>query len=132
MMNSSSHLHKSFPYSSQAWHESKIFPGVRYAIARISLRGRLQLTERLRELFQKYEFLRAGDFEDQTEASYADLLAQRLYLEWGLMQLQGLMIDGVEASVQQLVELGPEALSAEIVSAIRESLELSEQERKNS
>ncbi len=130
-MNSSLPLHNAVRYSSETWHDSKIFPGVRFSTARISLGGRLALTERLRELFHRYEFLRAGDFADQTEASYADLLAQRLYLEWGLVHLQGLLIDGEEASVERLVQHGPETLSAEIVQAIREGLELSEHERKN-
>ncbi len=132
MMNSLSHSHSQLHYSSEEWHNSVTCNGVRFATARLSLGSRLSLTERLRDLLTRYEFLRAGDLLDQTEADLADLLVRRLYLEWGLVAIEGLVINGSAATVQSLIDLGPEALGNEIVEVIRESLELSVLERKNS
>ena len=132
MMNCLSHSPSHLHYSSEEWHESVAFPGVRFAINRISLGSRLTLNERLRDLLTKYEFLKAGDALDNTEASLADLMVRRLYLEWGLISIEGLLINGIEASIRTLIDFGPESLSNEIIDAIRSCLELSEQERKNS
>ena len=54
-----------------------------------------------------------------------------MYLEWGLINVEGLTIDGEPASCGQLLEKGPEGLVREIVSAIRAQCGLSEEERKN-
>ena len=132
MMNSSSHSRNKLQYSSESWHDSQSFPGVRFAINKISLGARLALTEQLGALLRQHEFLRAGDSLENTEASLADLLVRRLYLEWGLLQIDGLLIDGSPATVELVIESGPEGLSNEIVAAIRANLELSEEERKNS
>jgi hypothetical protein len=77
------------------------------------------------------EFLRAGDAPEQLEASLADLLVRRLYIEWGLAELTGLSVDEEPATVEVLIDKGPEALADEIISAVREQLSLSEEERKN-
>jgi len=89
------------------------------------------LTKRARELSIRYEFLKAGDASDQLEASLADLLVRKLYIEWGLTELTGLRVDREPATVALLIEKGPEALVDEIIAAIRGQLGLSEQERKN-
>jgi hypothetical protein len=132
MMNCSLHSPDGIGYLSAEWHDSQCMAGVRFATSKMSLGRRLALTERLRELFLRYEFLKAGDAFESTEAALADLLVRRLYLEWGLVDVEGLAIDGSEATVQLLIEQGPEALSNEIVAIIRAGLELSEEERKNS
>jgi hypothetical protein len=80
----------------------------------------------------RHEFLRAGDSEDKLEASLAELLVRKLYLEWGLAEISGLKIDGGAASTQDLVERGPESLTDEITEAVQNELTLSEEERKNS
>lgn len=118
-------------YATVSWHESRVLPGVRYGIRKISLAQRIDLTTRARELMRKHEFLKAGDSADQLEASLADLLTRRLYLEWGLAEVKDLTIDGQPATVESLIEKGPEALSKEIVSAIEAEISLSEEERKN-
>ncbi len=125
-------LHKGNRYTTVNWHESQVMPGVRYAVRRISLAQRIDLTSRARELTRRYEFLAAGDAAEQLEASLADLLTRRLYLEWGLDEIRDLTIDGEAATTEMLVEKGPESLSNEIVAAIQAELSLSEQERKNS
>lgn len=132
MMNCTSHLPNQVEYSSEEWHESLTLPGVRFSTYRLSLGNRLALMERLRDLLRQYEFLRAGNALEQTEASLADFLVRRLYLEWGLASIQGLFIDGSPASIKAMVNCGPELLADEIVSVIRAKLELSDEERKNS
>jgi hypothetical protein len=54
-----------------------------------------------------------------------------LYLRWGLVALEGLEVDGLEASTDALIEAGPELLCREIVAAIKRESSLSEEERKN-
>jgi len=89
------------------------------------------LTKKARELSIRHEFLEAGDSADELEAALADLLVRKLYIEWGLVELTGLRVDEEPATVEALIEKGPEALADEIIAAIRGQLGLSEEERKN-
>ena len=50
MMKFSSRSRKKSSYASVLWHESKTTHGVRYAIRRVSLSQRIELTKRAREL----------------------------------------------------------------------------------
>jgi hypothetical protein len=118
-------------YSSLSWHDSKTIKGVRFAIRRVSLAQRLDLNKRVRELTLRHEFLKAGPAADQLEAAWADLLVRKLYVEWGLAGLEGLSIDGESATLELLIDKGPEELVDEVVSAIQEETGLSEEERKN-
>lgn len=131
-MKFTSALPKQADYSSALWHESGVMPGVRYAIRRVSLSQRIELSKSVRELTLRHEFLQAGDASDQLAASIAELLARKLYLEWGLAEIRNLTIDGQPATAELLAEKGPERLSDEIIAAIQAELGLSEQERKNS
>jgi hypothetical protein len=54
-----------------------------------------------------------------------------MYLQWGLVKIDGLVIDGEAASTAQLLEKGPEDLAREVVGAIKEQCGLTEAERKN-
>jgi hypothetical protein len=126
-----SRLRKARSYSSIIWHESQAFPGVRFAIRQVSLAQRIDLAKNVRELVSKHEFLKAGDTGEQLEASLADLLARKLYLEWGVTRLEGLRIDGEEGTIELLINKGPEELSNEIFETIRGAIGLSEEERKN-
>lgn len=132
MMKFTSPSHRHTGYSSVVWITSSNYQNVRYAVRRVSLAQRIQLLERIHELSIKYEFLKSGSELEQAESHLADLLVQRFYLQWGVAAIEGLTIDGEGASVEQLIEKGPEPLCAEIVSSIRAQLELSEEERKNS
>lgn len=98
---------------------------------RISLAQRIELTRQIRELTLKNDFLRGGDTQEQLHVALGELLARRLYLEWGLAQIEGLTIDGSAATPEMLIEKGPEHLSEEIAEAIVAHLHLSEQETKN-
>jgi hypothetical protein len=131
-MRFTSLLRKTSNYQSLIWRKSQNVNGVQFAIRRVSLAQRIELTRKVRELSLRHEFLKAGEPSDQVEASLADLLVRRLYLEWGLAELSGLTIDGQPATPEMLIEKGPEAMSDEILSTIRAELELSEEERKNS
>ncbi len=132
MMKFTSLLHKRTGHSSLSWRRSHTMPAVRFAVKRISLASRLELTKQLRKLTLRYEFLNAGDTSDQLEAALSDLLVRKLYIEWGLAEIQGLAIDGEPATAALLIQKGPENLTAEIISDIREEIEFSEDERKNS
>jgi hypothetical protein len=127
-----SHSRESASYSSVIWHDSKALAGVRYATRRISLKQRIELASKVREIVLQHEFLKAGDASDQLEVTLGELLAQKLYIQWGLHEIQGLTIDGEPAIVESVIEKGPEELTDEIVATIRAQLELSEEERKNS
>lgn len=122
---------REFRYQSLSWHKSQMFPDVSFAVRKMSLADRIQLTNQLKDLISKNEFLRAGDLQEQSEAAVADLLTKRLYVEWGLVELRGLRIDQCAATPEMLLHKGPELLTDEIVGVIRNSLELTEQERKN-
>jgi len=123
---------KQADYPSLLWHDSRVAGGVRYATRRVSLGQRIELTKKVRALSISNEFLRAGDAADQLEASLADLLVRKLYLEWGLAELTGLWVDDELGTVETLIEKGPEALATEISETIRDQLAITEEERKNS
>ena len=122
---------KRVAYKSLLWLESESLPGVEFSIRRASLANRVNLLERIRQLTAKYEFLKAGDVADQTEAQLSDLLVRQLYVEWGIDHIRGLIIDGRAADVPLLIAKGPDFLVAEMADAIQQSLQLNEFERKN-
>jgi hypothetical protein len=132
MMNFISRSRNVFDHLSHVWHESSTHKGVRFATRQISLSGRIELTKMIQDLVYKNDFLRAGDALEQSQASLADLLARKVYLEWGMSQVEGLTIDGSPASPHDLIERGPERLCEEIAETIQGELNLSEEERKNS
>jgi hypothetical protein len=119
-------------YESAVTIESKVMPGVKFVINRISFGRRMELSRRVREITQKTEFLEAGS--ELGEKIEAGLLAQEvdaMYLRWALVGVDGLEIDGEAATAEQLLDRGPEELAREIVVAIKEQCGLSEVERKN-
>lgn len=122
---------REFDYASSVWRESKVCTGVRFSLRRMSLGQRIELTRRVHELTLRNEFLRGGGQADQIEARLGELLARRIYLEWGLAEIQGLVINGMTATTELLIEKGPEALADEIVASILSELQLTEEERKN-
>ncbi|MEZ5353030.1 MAG: hypothetical protein R2762_10375 [Bryobacteraceae bacterium] len=119
-------------YDSTIEHRAQTYPGVSYRISRMSLGRRIDLGERAREISNRGEFLRASsDGADQVEAALLDRQVEKLYLEWGLLSVDGLFIDGVPATPASVIDHGPEDLTREILTAIRAELGLSEAERKN-
>ena len=121
-----------FQYESVISIESKAVRGVRFTIHRVSFGRRMDLSRRVRELSRKAEFLEAGtEMHEKIEASILAQEIDAMYLRWGLLSIEGLIIDGEPATAVRLLERGPEALTREVVSAIKEQCGLSEPERKN-
>ena len=119
-------------YDSVISIDSKATPGVKFAIHRVSFGRRMELSRRVREISRKAEFLEAST--ELNEKIEANILAQEIdamYLQWGLVRIEGLIIDGEVATAAELLEKGPEELAREIVGAIKEQCGLSETERKN-
>ena len=119
-------------FDSLRWMASEVHPGVRFAVRSPSLGSRIELTRRLQALTRQNEFLVNGNDLQQLELALSELLVQRLLVEWGLAGLEGLHIDGQSASIESLIDRGPEALVSEIADRIRAECGLSEDERKNS
>ena len=132
MTNSMLPSHKSFQFESSRRLESQSVPGAAFWIRKTSLAQRIELLTRVRELTRKYEFLMAGGPAELMEASLGDLLTTKLYVEWGLERVEGLCIDGQDASTTLLLEKGPEELCLEIAQEVQKECGLSEEERKNS
>jgi len=92
----------------------------------------MELSRRVREISRKAEFLEAStELHEKIEANILALEIDAMYLHWGLVSVEGLIIDGQAANATQLLEKGPEDLAREVVSAIKEQCGLSEAERKN-
>jgi len=112
--------------------ESRLAPGVRYRIRRMSFARRVELMTRVREIARREEFLKAS--EETGERMDAGLLRaaiDRVYVEWGLEAVTGLTVDGREADPRLLIEAGPEEFFREALEAVRRETGLSEEERKN-
>jgi hypothetical protein len=105
---------------------------VRYTIARVSFGRRIELARRIREIGRKMEYLEAAsDVREKLEATVLAAEIDRAYLEWGLMSVEGLDIDGAAATPATLIETGPVDLAAEILARIKAECGLTEDERKN-
>jgi hypothetical protein len=119
-------------YDSVIVIDSKALPGVRFAIRRISFGRRMELSRRVRELTRKADFLAAStELHEKIEANILAQEIDAMYLQWGLVRVEGLVIDGQAATVGQLLESGPEEATREVVAAIKAQCGLSETERKN-
>lgn len=132
MTNSILPSHNGFRFESSRRVESQSVAGVMFWVRKTSLAQRIELLTRVRELTRKYDFLNAGGPTERMEASLGDLLTTKLYVEWGLERVEGLSIDGQNASVTLLLEKGPEDLCLEIAQEVQKECGLSEEERKNS
>ena len=119
-------------YESALAIESKVMPGVKFVINRISFGRRMELSRRVREITQKIEFLEAGsELDEKIEAGILAQQVDAMYLRWALVAVEGLEIDGELATAEHLLERGPDDLAREIVGAIKEQCGLSQAERKN-
>lgn len=119
-------------YTSEVTIDAESVPGVRFTIARMSFGRRLDLTRRISAVARRLEYLAAGgDDREKLEAAVLAGEIDRTYLEWGLRSVEGLTVDGEPATPADAIERGPEALTREIVAAIKHECGLSEEERKN-
>jgi hypothetical protein len=119
-------------YASEKRIESKALPGVCFTIARMSFGRRIELTQQIWELAGKAEHLVAGgDVRVKRVAALVAAEIDRIYLRWGLRQIEGLTVDGAQATAELVVMQGPEALCREVVAAIKAECGLTVEEAKN-
>src|SRR5437763_46447 len=119
-------------YESAVWHDSAAEAGVRFAVARMSFGRRVELVRMVREIGRKAEFLAAGsDVREKLEGAALAGDMDRAYLEWGLVAVEGLTIDGETATPGLLIQKGPMALAVEVLGRVRAESGLSEDERQN-
>jgi hypothetical protein len=119
-------------YESVKVVESVVVPGVAFTVAKMSYGRRVELMRRIRELACRMEFLEAGNTTaEKMDAALLDAEVSRLYVSWGLQSVTGLVLDGVEATPELLVNSGPEGLFREALAAVRAETGLNEEERKN-
>ncbi|MGA3189200.1 MAG: hypothetical protein ABSF22_19010 [Bryobacteraceae bacterium] len=134
MTNCTSHSDKG--WESRVWFDATAREGVRYEIVRVSFGRRIELARRIREIGRKMEYLEAGGSlengaREKLEATVLSAEIDRAYLEWGLVSVEGLEIDGAAATPETLVERGPVELAMEILGRIKSECGMSEDERKN-
>lgn len=119
---------------------SEKYAGVRYEIRRVSFGGRIELARKIREIGRKAEYLEAGanvnanlnnGAGDRLEAMVLAAEIDRVYLEWGLVAIEGLEIDGAAATAASLIESGPIDLAEEILVRVKGECGLTDDERKN-
>jgi hypothetical protein len=119
-------------YESVALVESRVAPGVRFSVTKMSYGRRMALMRRIRELSRRMEFLEAGNEPaDKMDAALVEAEIGRLYVSWGLRAVSGLVVDGAEATPELLAESGPEDLFREALAAVQAQAGLSQEERKN-
>jgi hypothetical protein len=125
-------LHSGEGWESRVWFDAEAMEGVRYEIVRVSFGRRIELARRIREIGRKMEYLEAGsDAREKLEATVLAAEIDRAYLEWGLVAVEGLEIDGAAATPETLVDRGPVALAMEILGRIKSECGMTEDERKN-
>jgi hypothetical protein len=121
----------------ESWNSRKVVaskarPGVEFVIALMTFGRRIELMRRVRDLAARLEYFEAGrDAKNGMEASLLGAEIDRLYIRWGVEEIRGLKIDGVPASVEALLESGPEELFFEALAAVKAECGLDENERKN-
>ncbi|HYZ85288.1 MAG TPA: hypothetical protein VE621_12835 [Bryobacteraceae bacterium] len=119
-------------YQSSKEITSQVLPGVHFEIARMSFARRLALTAKVKDLLRRVEYLEAGeDAAQQVEASLLNQQIDELYLEWGLLRVAGLQLDGTDPDPKMVLELAPEPFTREILAEIKAECGLTETERKN-
>jgi hypothetical protein len=134
MTNSTSHSGKA--WESRLWFDAAAMDGVRFEIVRVSFGRRIELARRIREIGRRMEYLEAGGSlengaRDKLEATVLGAEIDRAYLEWGLVSIEGLEIDGAAATPETVVERGPVELAVEILGRIKSECGMTEDERKN-
>ena len=121
-----------YQYASVTWFDSDSAKGVRFAVSRISFGRRIEFARRMREIGRKVEFLSASDdAREKLEAAVVSAEIDRAYLDWGLADVAGLVIDGQVANPAAVIERGPIELAGEILARVKAEWSLSENERKN-
>ena len=120
-------------YESAVWRGSRLWPGVQFRLLRMSLIRRHRLMQELKSLASEEAFHRAAPQETGGEISAAELQTRidEMAIRTALLEIKGLSIDGQPATMESMIDSGPENLTREIAEAIAEESFLNEDERKN-
>ena len=119
-------------YESTWQYVSKTFPGVTVRLKRISFSKRSELTREIAPLAARTKALSASALsEELAEAAALRRTIAGLVLDWGLLEVSGLTIDGVPAKKETLINEGPEELTIEVLQQLQRQISLSEEEIKN-
>lgn len=119
-------------YSSIVDYVSSTWPEVTVQLRRVSFARRNELTKMLAPMAARMKALAASTSDADVAA--AGILRREMasaLLEWGIVEVSGLTIDGISATKQLLIECGPEELTLEILSELHHQISLTEEERKN-
>jgi hypothetical protein len=118
-------------YESAVRTESQKCPGVSYVVERMSFGRRLELMKSVRDAAAKLEFYEASLSDaDKMNASILSAEVDKIYVRWGLREVDGLLIDGERATPETLSTSGPEDLFREALTAVKQQCGLSEAEKK--
>jgi hypothetical protein len=119
-------------YESETVIESEVAPGVTFTVFKMSYGRRAELMRRIRDLARRHEFLEASQrLEDRMEAALLESEINLEHLKWGLKAINGLTVDGADATPEILAERGPENVFHEVLKVVRAQAGLSPEERKN-
>ena len=119
-------------YESTVWFDSEARAGVRIGIVRVSFGRRIELARRIREIGRRAEYLEASsEPRDKLEATVLAAEIDRAYLDWGLIGVEGLEIDGTAATAKTLIEVGPVEIAVEALKRIKSECGVTDDERKN-
>jgi len=112
--------------------QSTCCPGVSFRVKRMTLGGRIELLERIYPLLKEAESMAAGASQsDQVRNQLCTLKIQEALLSWGVLELRGLCVDGIQISAAEASNGAPEELVQEILGVIQRQIALTEAERKN-
>jgi hypothetical protein len=118
-------------YESTVRTESQKCPEVSYVVERMSFGRRLELMKSVRDAAAKLEFYEASLSDaDKMNASILSAEVDKIYVRWGLREVDGLLIDGERATPETLSTSGPEDLFREALTAVKQQCGLSEAEKK--
>lgn len=119
-------------YRSTVEYRSQLYPDVTVTLKRVSFSRRNDLTRLLAPLAAKARSLAAStNDKDVAEASMVRREMARLVLEWGIVDVAGIHVDGAPITKQLLLEDGPEELPMEILGELQRQISLDEEQRKN-
>lgn len=131
MTNSASPSHSPELLSSCSY-QSVSHPGVTFTIRQMTLRQRINLLKELHDLYRELEFSNAGTSKtDRLNTQLNGLRIDEVFLRWGVLAIDGLIVDGKAVAASEISEAAPEDLVGEILSRIRECIALNSGEEKN-
>lgn len=118
--------------ASSCHYESITYPGVSFTIRQMTLRHRIKLLKEVHDLYREAEFSTAGSSKaDRLNAQLSSLRVDEVFLRWGVIAVEGLVVDGRPIAADEVGELAPECLASEMLSRVRECMSLSSDEEKN-